>query len=92
MRTSLQDRISWFSEVASLRPLLVTLVDATQEYPGHWQVLAQGLALHCLCRGAGINPHEILHQIERMERDVDAPFANQFRAMKEYAKGELEDA
>jgi len=70
---------------------MVRLIDAIQEVPGHFQILTHALAFHCLCRGAGLNPHEVLHQIERMENDVDAPFAPQFKAMKEYAKGELHE-
>lgn len=92
MRTSLQDRLSWFSQVASLRVPMVKIIDAIQDLPGHFQVYAAGIAFYCLCRGAGVDPHDMVSRLVRMERDVDAPFANQFQAMLAYAKGELEDA
>lgn len=91
MRTSLQDRISWFSQVAALRPLLVRVLCSIDEVPSHFQVMAFGLTLHCVCRAAGINPHDILTKIQRMERDVDGPFSKEFRAMQEYVKGEFHD-
>lgn len=91
MSTGLQDRIRWFMQPAALRAPMVSIIDRIGELPGHWQILSVGLTFHVLCRGAGINPHDVLNRLENMERDVDAPFASQFRAMKEYAKGELND-
>lgn len=92
MPTSLQDRIAWFSEVASLRPLLVGCIDTLQTFPGQFQVWAAALTFYVLCRGAGVDPHELIVKMKRMEKDIDAPFANQFQAMLNYGKGELENA
>ncbi len=92
MRTSLQDRLSWFSEVAALRPMMVGIIDRIQGFPGHFQVYAAGITFYCLCKGAGVDPHEMVTRLQRMEKDVDAPFAREFAAMLEYAKGELENA
>lgn len=92
MRTSLQDRLAWFSEVAALRPLMVLIIDRVQHLPGQFQIYAAGITFYCLCKGAGVDPHEMVTRLQRMERDVDAPFANQFQAMLNYAKGELRHA
>lgn len=89
MSTSLRDRIQWFSQVEALRTPMVSVVDVVQDLPGHWQVLTTGLTFYILCKGAGVEPIEVLRLMERFEKDVDAPFANQFQAMLAYAKGEL---
>lgn len=89
--SAIRDRISWFTQVAALRPLMVRIFTSIDEAPGHFQILAVAMVLHCACRALGLNAHEILQQIGRMERDVDGPFASQFRAMHEYVKGEFND-
>ncbi len=91
MSTGLQDRVSWFQQVAELRVPVVKIISAIEELPGHWQILAAGLTFFVLCRGGGLDPHEILQRITRMEKDADAPFAKTFKAMKEYAANELND-
>lgn len=89
--SGLRDRISWFQEVPALRPLMVRVIDALQDMPGHFQILGVGVAFHVLCKGAGVKPVDVLTMIERMERHIDGPYAREFAAMKEYAKHELND-
>ena len=89
--SGLRDRISWFQEVPALRPIMVGIVDKVQHLPGHFQILGVAVTLHVLCKGAGIEANTVLQMIERMERDIDGPFAHQFAAMKEYARNELND-
>ena len=88
-RRSIRDRVLEFGDVGALRPLLVGQVDRLQDLPPHLQILAPAVTLLCLCRGAGIPPAEVLQLVERMEKAVDGPFANQWAAMKAYAAGEL---
>lgn len=73
----------------AIRPLMVGLVDHLQDRAPQFQILVPALTFHCMCRGVGIDPHEVLQLIERMEKDVDGPFANQWAAMRAYAAGEL---
>lgn len=89
MLKSLRDRVIWFRDIPGIRPLFVGCVDHLQRMPGQLQILVPALTFYCMCKGAGINPFEVLQVIERMERDVDGPFANQWAAMTAYAKGEL---
>lgn len=86
---SLRDRVMEFGTIRLMRPLLVKLVDALQSEPPALQILVPALTLHCLCKGTGLNAHEVLQVIERMEGDIDAAYANQFDAMAAYAQGEL---
>jgi hypothetical protein len=65
------------------------VIDAVQAYPAHAQVLAPALAFCALALGAGLEPIEVMRQAERMIRDVDGPFAGQWRAALAYSKGEL---
>lgn len=87
----LRDRVMWFSAPRLLRVPMIKVIDSIQDYPGHEQILSSALAFYALCQGTGIDYIEVMQQIERMERDVDAPYANQFKAMMAYAKGELNE-
>ena len=91
MPSRLRDRVMWFSQVESLRTPMVAIIDAIQHLPGHFQIMASALAFYTLCKGAGLDYIEIIQMIERMEKHVDGPYANQFKAMKEYAKHELNE-
>ena len=86
---SIKDDVKWFAKIASLRTTLVLVIDAVQSEPPQNQILGAGLAFYTMCKGVGIDPHETLEMLYRMESDIDGPFANQFQAMLEYAKGEL---
>ena len=91
LSSGLRDRVRWFSRQSELRTPMVAIIDVIQTQPGEIQILASALALHTLCEGAGLNAHEVIYEIERMERNIDAPYANQYKAMKEYAKHELNE-
>jgi hypothetical protein len=86
---SLRDRLLEFGNVGALRPLMVGNVDYVQDLPPAMQLLVPMLTAFCLAKGAGIEPRDVLTQIEKMARAVDGPFANQWAAMVAYAKGEL---
>ncbi len=85
----LLDRIMWFNAPRRLRVPMIKVIDVIQDYPGHEQILSAALAFYALCKGTGIDYIEVIQMIERMEKDIDAPYANQFKAMMAYAKGEL---
>lgn len=87
--SSLSDRIRWFTQVPALRTPVVKIISSIEDLPGHWQVLATGLTFFTLCRGARVDPFEVLQTIVKMEKDADAPFAKQFIAMKQYAENEI---
>ena len=89
--TPLRDRIMWFSAPRNLRVPMIKVIDSIQDYPGHEQILSSALAFYALCKGTNIDYIEVMRLIERVEKDVDAPYANQFKAMMEYAKYELNE-
>lgn len=86
---SVSDRISMFSRPADIREPMVAVVDAVQTLPPEIQLLAIGTALTCLSEAIGLDVREVLRRVDRMKNDVDSPWQKQFRAMSEYAKGEL---
>ncbi len=85
----LRDRVMWFSAPRVLRVPMIKVIDVIQDYPGQIQILSSALAFYALCKGTDIDYIEVIQMIERMEKDIDAPYANQFKAMMAYAKGEL---
>jgi hypothetical protein len=68
---------------------MIKVIDSIQDEPGQIQILASALAFYALCKGTGIDYIEVIRMLERMESHIDAPYANQLKAMVAYAKGEL---
>ena len=87
--SSISDKLRWFQQVPALREPVVRVISAIEDLPGHWQILTCGLTFLVLCRGAKVEPFEILTMLTKMEADADAPFAKTFHAMKQYAENEL---
>ena len=89
-RAALQDRLRWFSSPAELRTPIVHLIDHLSQLPAHFRILVAGMGFILLVRGAGMEPHDILTRIIRMEKDFAAAFAKQAHAMQAYAENELD--
>lgn len=89
-REALQDRLRWFSSPADLREPIIHFIDFLSQFPAHFRILTAGLGFILLARGAGMDPHELLSRIIRMEKDFAAAYAKQAHAMQAYAENELE--
>lgn len=89
-REALQDRLRWFSSPADLRTPIVNLFGFIEELPAHFRILVVGMGFLLLCRGARMNPHDLLARIIRMEKDFAAAYAKQAAAMQQMAENELE--
>lgn len=89
-RAALQDRIRWFSSPSDLRTPVVNLFSQVGELPAHFRILAVGMGFLLLARGARLDPHELLAQIIRMEKDYASAYAKQAAAMQQLAENELE--
>ncbi len=87
--TAIRDRVLWFNAPRLLRVPMIKVIDSIQDEPGQIQILSTALAFYALCRGTDIDYVEVIRMIERMEKDIDAPYANQLKAMIAYARGEL---
>lgn len=81
--------LNWFHDLPSLRGPMVNLVSANQQMPPHEQILTLAMTFTCLAEAIGMDPHEVVAGIQRQKDVIDAPFASQWKAMTEYAKGEL---
>lgn len=64
------------------------VVDALQTLPAFRQLEAVSAALVILCRGAGLNPHELVARAVRQVPDIEA-VESAASAISDYAKGEL---
>ncbi len=87
--SGLRNRVRWFSAPRVLRVPMIKVIDSIQDETGEIQILSAALAFYALCKGTDINYIEVIEMIERMESHIDGPYANQFKAMMAYAKGEL---
>lgn len=86
---TIRDQLSFLSNAAGLRAPLVKTVSAVQDYEPHLQLLGIAATLVCLADAIGINPHDLISRAQRAAADIDGPFANQWQAMRDYARGEL---
>lgn len=82
------DKLTHFS-AAELREPAVKVLNVLQDAQPEHQLLALATTLAALSDGLGVNPHDLLTRIDRAKRHIDAPFANQYRAIVAYAQGEL---
>lgn len=89
-RAALQDRLRWFSSPADLREPIILFIDHLSQLPAHFRILVAGMGFVLLARGAGMDPHDLLSRIIRMEKDFAAAYAKQAHAMQAYAENELE--
>lgn len=86
---SVRDKLSFFSNGAGLRQPMVRAISAVQDHQPHVQILSLAIALEVLCDGIGHDAHDVLNQVQRAKRDTDGPFAGQYQAMRNYARGEF---
>lgn len=84
-----RDQVVAFCSPAALREPLVRNISRNQDLAPSLQVLVPAAVLVCLCEALGMDPHEVVSLIQRAKSDVDSPYANQWRAMEAYARGEL---
>lgn len=83
------DAMRWFDAPRLLREPIVACIDANQRQPRHIAALAPVATAVVVCEALGVDVHDMVELIKNMENDLDSPFAVEFRAMKEYARGEL---
>ena len=85
----LRDKVNYFTDVVALRRYFMMVVDCLQREPPDAQLLGPAAALVVLAEAVGIDPHEVVSIVQRAEKDIDGPFATQWQAMREYARGEF---
>lgn len=88
-KNTVRDSLAYFSNGAGLREPMVSVISANQSLAPHVQILAAACALMVMCEGVDYDAHQVLSQINRAKDDMDTPFSHQWKAMLEYAKGEL---
>lgn len=88
-KNTVRDSLAFFSNGAGLREPMVAVIDVNQSLAPHVQILAAATALMVMCEGIDYDPHQVLAQLDRAKSNIDAPFANQYQAMREYARGEF---
>lgn len=90
MSRTINDRISWFTDLPALRQGAFAVLDAMQKQPKQAvQVLGPGVAFVAMCESLGRDPHEDIVRIRRMMSEVDGPFTAEVQAIRDYAAGEL---
>lgn len=86
----IRDQVSGESRALALLKPLVKNISANQDLPPAQQVLVPAAVLVCLCDALQTDPHEVVNQIMRARKDMNSAFQNQWAAMVEYAKGEIQ--
>jgi hypothetical protein len=87
---TINDRITWFTDVASLRRGAFRVIDAIQQEENKAvQFLAPGVAFCAMADALGRFPHDDISRIRRMMGALEGPYTEQVQAIRDYAKGEL---
>lgn len=90
MIPTINDRISWFTDLASLRTGAFRVIDAMQtESNKPVQYLAPVVTAVAMAETLGRDVHEDVARVRRMMADINGPFSEQINAIKDYTKGEL---
>jgi hypothetical protein len=88
-KPGLRDRIRAWCSPAPLRTLIVAMTTVVQDDPPEYQLLAPATLLVVYAEALGMDPHDLVTQVQRAKSHVSGPFSNEWRAMEAYAKGEL---
>lgn len=90
MIPTINDRISWFTNLPSLRRGAFRTLDALQmEESKPVQYLGPAVAFVAMAEALGRDPHEDIVRIRRMMNQIEGPFTAEVQAIRDYAKGEL---
>lgn len=90
MLQTINDRISWFTDLSALRRGAFRTLDLMQTEKSHAvQYLGPLTAAVAMAETLGRDPHDDVSRIRRMMADVNGPFAEEINAIKDYTKGEL---
>lgn len=90
MLSTINDRISWFTDLPSLRRGAFRTLDAMQLEPNQAvQFLGPAVAFVAMAEALGRNPHDDIVRIRRMMNQIEGPFTSEVQAIRDYAKGEL---
>lgn len=86
----INDKISFFSDLPSLRVGAFGTLDAMQRVPNKAvQYLGPIVATVAMAEALGRDPHEDIGRVRRMMGTLEGPFTAEVQAIREYAKGEL---
>lgn len=92
MNETINDRITWFTDLPALRRGAFRTLDLLQSEPNTAvQYLGPAVAFVAMAETLGRDPHEDIVRIRRMMADINGPFSEQINAIKDYTKGELLD-
>lgn len=86
---SVRDAISFMTNAVAVRTQLPKVFVALDHEPPAIQVMTLASAVVLAADALGINPHELIQRVRRMQHDMDTPFAHQWDAMRSYVKEEL---
>lgn len=90
MIQTINDRISWFTDLPSLRRGAFRTLDALQgEASKPVQYLGPAVAFVAMAEALGRSPHDDIVRIRRMMDQLEGPFTSHVQAIRDYAKGEL---
>lgn len=83
-----KDRLTTGANAVRVRDAAYRAITKTQDDPAV-QVLGMAVALYATCEALNVDIKQLLVSCERMKNDLDGPFIGTFRAIRDYAQGEL---
>lgn len=86
---SIRDRVAYFSDALALIKPLITNINGNQDLSAELQILTPAAVLVCFCDALDMDPVTVVEQIRRARSDLTSPFHYEWKAMTEFARGEL---
>lgn len=87
---TVNDRISWFTDLPALRRGAFSVIDTMQTIDNRAvQYLGPIVASVAMAETLGRDVHEDIQRVRRMMSDLQGPFSEEIRAIRDYASGEL---
>ena len=86
---AIRTRIGFFNDAAPLREPAFRVINLIQDEQADVQILALATSLYAVCDALQLDPHDLLQKVDRARHHIDGPFQSHFKAIREYAQGEL---
>lgn len=86
---TVRDQIRFLTNAARLRPAAFAVINKVQGLTPGEQILGTAVALIALTQSAGIDLNDVMTTAGRVMADVDGPFNQHLKAVRDYAQHEI---
>lgn len=86
---TIRDQVAFFNNPARLRKPAFMVINRVQDFVPGEQILGTAVALIAMCETLNLPLQDVLTKAVRVLSDVDGPYTEQIKAIRDYARNEL---